>query len=181
MSAANGHTSESTRPRASLYDRMLPASAAGMIGAAGATAASLPLRSPDDLFANAASVAVVSVIGATVLGCVWVYMDRFAPRQQLTVWVAFCASAFVTTVIAAAVAERVGELSNVASFTAPLAGIMLGISAVAAPIVQRYIAARWLRAVVPLLGIALVIVGVLLTVNEVGFNEPPSLSLPPPP
>ena len=181
MSAANGQSSESTRPRASLYDRMLPATAAGMIGAAGATAASLPLRSPDDLFANAASVAAVSVIGATVLGCVWVFIGSFAPARQLTVWFAFCAAAFVATVIAAAVAERVGELSNVTSFTAPLAGIMLGTSAVAAPIVQRYIAARWLRVIVPLLGIALVIVGVLLTVNEVGFNEPPSLSLPPPP
>lgn len=181
MSAANGHTSESTRPPASLYDRMLPASAAGMIGAAGATAASLPLRSPDDLFANAASVAVVSVIGASVLGCVWVYIGSFAPARQLTVWFAFCAAAFVATVIAAAVAERVGELSNVTNFTAPLAGVMLGTSAVATPILHRFVSAQWLRFAVPLLAVAIVAIGVMLTVNEVGFNEPPSLSLPPPP
>ena len=160
---------------------MLPASAAGMIGAAGATAASLPLRSPDDLFANAASVAIVSVIGATVLGFVWVYIGSFAAARQLTGWFAFCAAAFVATVIAAAVAERVGELSNVTSFTAPLAGIMLGTSAVSAPIVQRFVSAQWLRFAVPLLAVAIVAIGVMLTVNEVGFNEPPSLSLPPPP
>lgn len=181
MSAANGQTSESTRHRASLYDRMLPASAAGMMGAAGATAASLPLRSPDDLFANAASVAIVSVVGATVLGFVWVYIGRFAPRQPLTVWFAFCAASFVATVIAAAVAERVGELSNVTSFTAPLAGVMLGISAVVTPIAQRYFTVQWLRFAVPLVAVALIVAGIMLTVNEVGFNEPPSLSLPPPP
>ena len=181
MSANSGQSSESGRPRASLYDRMLPASAAGMIGATGATAASLPLRSPDDLFANAASVAIVSVVGASVLGSVWAYSDRFAPTRQLIAWATFCAVAFAATVIAAAIAERAGELSNVTSFTAPLAGIMLAASGLATPILQRFVPAYWLRFVVPLLGVALVVAGIMLTVNEVGFNEPPSLTLPPPP
>ena len=160
---------------------MLPASAAGIIGAATATALSLPLRSPDDLFANAASVAIASVIAAAVLGLVWAYLGRFGPSRQLTAFVAFNVAAFLATATAAVIAERVEDLSNVASFTAPLAGAVLAVAAVGTPIVQRYCAVKWMRVAAPMLGVALVAAGVLLTVNEIGFNEPPSLTLPPPP
>ena len=160
---------------------MLPASAAGIVGAATATALSLPLRSPDDLFANAASVAIASVIAAAVLGFVWAYLDRFGPTRQRIVFSAFSIAAFLATAIAAVIAERVEDLSNVASFTAPIAGIVLAVTAIGTPIAQRYCAVKWMRVAVPMLGVALVAAGVLLTVNEIGFNEPPSLTLPPPP
>ena len=68
-----------------------------------------------------------------------------------------------------------------ATFTAPIAGTVLVVASVGTPIVQRYCAVKWMRVAVPMLGVALVVTGVLLTVNEIGFNEPPSLSLPPPP
>ena len=181
MAADNGQPSDTPRSTASFYDRMLPASAASIIGAAAATAASLPLRSPDDLFANAASVAVASVVGAAVLGLVWAFLGSYRPTRQLFAFLAFNIAAFLATVTAAVIAERVEDLSNVASFTAPLAGIVLAVASVGTPIARRYCPVNWSRYAVPLLAVALVVAGVLLTVNEIGFNEPPSLSLPPPP
>ena len=159
----------------------MPASAASIIGAAAATAASLPLRSPDDLFANAASVAIASVIATAVLGLVWASIGHYHPTRQLIAFLAFNIAAFLATVTAAVVAERVEDLSNVASFTAPLAGIVLSTASVGTPIAKRYCPVNWSRFAVPLLAVALVTAGVLLTVNEIGFNEPPSLALPPPP
>ena len=182
MSNDNGRRlSDTTRLSASLYDRMLPASAAATVGAAAATALSLPLRSPDDLFANAATVAIASVTATAVLGFVWAYLDRFGPTRQLVAFSAFSISAFLATVAATVIVERVEDLSNVATFTAPIAGTVLVVAAVGTPIVQRYCAVKWMRVAVPMLGVALVVTGVLLTVNEIGFNEPPSLTLPPPP
>ena len=181
MTADNGQPSDSPRPGASFYDRMLPASAASIIGAAAATAASLPLRSPDDLFANAASVAIASVIATAVLGLVWALFDRFSRTRRLVAFSAFNIAAFLATVTAAEIVERVEDLSNVASFTAPLAGIVLAVASVGTPIAQRYCPVNWSRFAVPLLAVALVTAGLLLTINEIGFNEPPSLSLPPPP
>ena len=160
---------------------MLPASAAGIIGGTAAMALSLPLRSPDDLFANAASVAIASVIAAAVLGLVWAWLHRYTTARQLIAFSAFSIAAFLATATVAVIAERVENLSNVASFTAPLAGAVLTVAAVGTPIAQRYCAVKWMRVAVPMLGVALVAAGVLLTVNEIGFNEPPSLTLPPPP
>ena len=181
MNADNGRHSDTARPSASFYDRMLPASAASIIGAAAATAASLPLRSPDDLFANAASVAIASVVGSAMLGLVWALSDRFSGTRRLVAFITFNVVAFLATVTAAVIAERVEDLSNVASFTAPLAGIVLATASVGTPIAQRYCPVNWSRFAVPLFAVALAAAGVLLTVNEIGFNEPPSLSLPPPP
>lgn len=181
MNADNGQPSDTTRSTASFYDRMLPAGAASIIGAAAATALSLPLRSPDDLFANAASVAVASAIAGAVLGLIWALFDRFSGTRRLVAFSAFNVVAFLATVTAAVIAERVEDLSNVASFTAPIAGIVLAVASVGTPIAERYCPVKWSRYAVPLLAVALVVAGVLLTVNEIGFNEPPSLSLPPPP
>ena len=170
-----------TRP--SLYDRILPASAAAALAAAATVALSIPLRSPDDLLANTASVATVSAIGAVALGIIWAALDSgHATLQQRTRrFAAINAALYIATVAATLVTESIAEISNLLSFTWPLAAVMLGGTTISAPLMQTYAPVKALRFATPILIIAVVAIGVALTLNEVGFNEPPSLSLPPPP
>ena len=170
-----------TRP--SLYDRILPAGATGALAAVATVALSIPLRSPDDLLANTASVATVSAIGAVALGIIWATLDRGQAdsRQQARRFAAINAALYVATVAATLVTESVAELSNLLSFTWPLAAVMLAGTTIGAPLFQTYAPIKVMRFATPILILAVVAIGVALTLNEVGFNEPPSLSLPPPP
>ena len=173
----NAHT------RQPLYDRILPATTAAALAAAATVALSIPLRSPDDLLANTASVATVSAIGTVALGVIWASLDRGQAnsRQQTRRFAAINAVLYIATVGAALAAEAVAELSNLITFTWPLAAVMLAGTTIGAPIIHNYVPAKALRVAAPILVVAIVTTGISLTLNEVGFNEPPSLSLPPPP
>lgn len=171
--------------RLSRLDRLLAVAGAGLIGSALAVAVSLPLQSPDDLLANAFTVAAVSVPGAFVLAAVWSGLSGDATLGRRTRWFAAVNAGFlVATMVAALAAEALGDVSSVTSFAAPLALTVLGSAAVATPILAHYGAgvspSVW-RYGVPIAAATILVVAWLLTVNEVGFNEPPSLSLPPPP
>lgn len=165
----------------SLYDRALPASAAATLAAIATVALSIPLRSPDDLFANTTSVATVSALGAVVLGIVWASMASGSLNQRTRRFATVNAVLYIATVGTAFVAEAAAEISNLVSFIWPLAAVMLAATTIGTPLVQNYIPSRTLRVATPVVIIALVTAGVVMTLNEVGFNEPPSLSLPPPP
>lgn len=172
-------------PDASPLDRLLTATTAGLAGSVLAVALTLPLRSPDDLIANAFTSAMVSVPGALALGVIWARLPRTTTLGRRTrLFATICAAFLVATVAAALAVEPLAELSGVASFAAPQAAAVLGAAAIGAPVLEHYAGdaiLRALRYVVPVAAIVIVVAGWVLAVNEVGFNEPPSLSLPPPP
>ena len=173
-------TSDAPRP-ASIFDRALPAWAAGVIAAAATMALSLPLRSPDDLIGNAASVAILSVATAAVLGIVWAKLDGSTGRSRLLRFAAINLALLVGTVITAMVIEPVADIANATSFVAPLAAAMLTLTTLGTPLIRSVAPISGLRFAVPILAILTITAGVVLTLNDVGFTEPPSLSLPPPP
>lgn len=170
-----------TTTQPSLYDRILPASTAAVLAAVAAVALSIPLRSPDDLLANTASVAIVSATGAIALGIIWAQLHRGTSSQQTRKFAAINAALYVATGGISLVVESAAELSNMLSFTWPLAAVMLAGTTIGAPLVHTYVPVKALRVATPILIGAVVTTGISLTLNEVGFNEPPSLTLPPPP
>ena len=172
-------TNAPTQP--SLYDRVLPASTAAVLAAVATVALSIPLRSPDDLLANTASVAIVTAIGTVALGIIWAALDRGSSGQQTRRFAAINAALYIATVGIAFVAETAAELSNLVSFTWPLAAVMLAGTTIGAPLINTYVPVKALRVAAPILIVAVVTTGISLTLNEVGFNEPPNLTLPPPP
>lgn len=177
----HGQTVNDANTQQSLYDRALPASTAAVLAAIATVALSIPLRSPDDLFANTASVATVSALGAIVLGIVWASMASGPLNQRTRRFATINAGLYIATVGAAFVTEAIAELSNLVSFIWPLAAVMLAATTIGTPLVQNYIPSRTIRIATPVIIATLVTAGVVMTLNEVGFNEPPSLSLPPPP
>ena len=85
------------------------------------------------------------------------------------------------TVLAAVLAETVGEISNAVHYVVPIASVIFVSTAILTPIIDRSVG----KATTLYLGLSLSITtlaaGTLMAINEVGFTEPPSLSLPPPP
>lgn len=165
----------------SLYNRALPAWAAGVVATAVTVAISLPLRSPDDLVGNTASIGIISVSAAVVLGIIWARLYEFALLSRFWRFAAISLALLFATVVVALIIEPVADISNAATFVAPLAAAMLTLTTLGTPLIQTHASISALRFAVPVLAILTVAAGVVLTLNEVGFNQPPSLSLPPPP
>ena len=165
--------------RRHVQDR-LPAFLATLIGGAVAMGVNAPLRSPDDLIANAGSVATVSVFAAVIYGMIWGRLS--GDVQQRSRRFNIVITVLLLLVVGAAwVAEYIGEFSNTIRYVIPLAGIVTICVSVFTPIIERWKNNTMLIWAAIVLTIAMLLAGYVLTVNEFGFSEAPSLSLPPPP
>ena len=167
----------------SLTDRLsrgAPAFSATLIGGALALVVGLPLKSPDDLLANTASVAVMSNAGALALAAAWAYSPGSGARRT-RFYTTACVGLYIITVVAATLIESLGELNNTVSYVVPIASVVFVSTAIFTPIIDRSVG----RAASLYLGLSMSILtlaaGIIMALYEVGFTEPPSLSLPPPP
>jgi len=94
---------------------------AGVAGAIVASLVSLPLRSPDDVIANTATVTVVALLVGLLGGVVWQRLhDRADGRRRLLL---FAAGGFVVAVVLLGILEAVA-LDRFISFGVPLAAII---------------------------------------------------------
>ncbi len=160
--------------------RGMPAFSSTLAGGAVALFVDIPLTSPDDRLGNTGSVAAVSVMAALILGWIWAALPGDT-SQRARAYSRVCLALFALTVVAALLAESVGGLANVVSYVVPLAAIVCVATALLTPLVGRMFGGTvgvWIG--VSLLA-AVLVTGVTLAVYRVGFTEPPSLSLPPPP
>ena len=167
----------------SLTDRLTrgaPAFAATLIGGALALVVGLPLKSPDDLLANTASVAIMSNAGALALAIVWAYSPGSGVRRTRFFTTA-CLGLYLLTVLAAVLAESVGELNNTVSYVVPIASVVFVSTAIFTPIIDRFVDKTVSIYMGLSLSIATLAAGIIMALYEVGFTEAPSLSLPPPP
>ncbi len=158
----------------------LPAFMATLVGGIVAMGVNAPLKSPDDLIGNAGSVAVASVIAALVAGSVWAQIKGDIQRRAKILNIVLTAL-LVVVVVAAALIENFGEISNTIRYVIPLAAIVTIFASLFTPIIERWRrrnALLWIAVVLPIVMLA---TGFWLTSNEFGFTEAPSLSLPPAP
>ena len=165
--------------RAHIQDR-LPAFFATLIGGAVAMGVNAPLTSPDDLIANAGSVAVVSLVGAIIVGMIWARIKGDVQARSRTFNIVLTVLLLLVVAGAAAI-EYGGEITNAIRYIIPLAAIVTIFTSVLTPVFERSKernAMLWIAVALPL---TMLVVGYLLTINEFGFTEAPSLSLPPPP
>ena len=139
-----------------------------------------PLRSPDDLIANAGSVAVAAFVSALIAGPIWAQIKGDIQRRAKVLNIVLTVLLIVVVVVAALI-EYVGEISNTIRYMIPLAAIMTILASVLTPIIERWKQRSELIWIAVVLPIAMLAVGYWLTSNEFGFTEAPSLSLPPPP
>ncbi len=151
---------------------MWPILAGVLSGAAGALVASLvslPLRSPDDLIANTASVTLLALLAGILGGVYWQRVfDGTGGRRKLYV---AAAMAFVAAVAVLGILEVVA-LDRFLSFGVPLAAIIVGAVALLTPIITEMSLPMW----TPLAGVVVaILVGGLLA--GVGDAESGDLSL----
>ncbi len=158
----------------------MPAVLATVIGGAIAMGVNIPLRSPDDLFANVASVAIVSIFAAILAGMVWARLKGDTQRR-IRVFNIIITLLLVVVVVAAALTEYVGEISNTIRYVIPLAAIVSIASSLLTPVFERWRRSSRFAVSTSVIIVVVLAIGYVLTVNEVGFNEVPRLSLPPPP
>ena len=170
---------DATGLRGHVLSRM-PAFIATLLGGVVAMGVNAPLKSPDDLVANAGSVAVVSVFGALVTGMIWGRLS--GELQQRSRRFNIIITVLLLLVVGAAwIAEFIGEFTNTIRYVIPLAGIVTIFASVFTPILERWKGNVNLIWAAVILTIAMLVAGYFLWVNEFGFTEAPSLSLPPPP
>ncbi len=158
----------------------IPAYLATLIGGVVAMGVNAPLTSPDDLVGNAGSVAFVSLIGAVIAGMIWARLRGDVQSRSRTFNVILTVL-LILVVIAAAVIEFVGEISNAIRYIIPLGAVMTIFTSVLTPVFERWKDSRGIIWIALLFPIAMLAIGYWLTSNEFGFTEAPSLSLPPPP
>ena len=167
----------------SLTDRIArgaPAFSATLIGGALALVVGLPLKSPDDLLANTGSVAVLSNAGALALALIWAYSP--GPRARRTrFYAAVCIGLYILIVLAAMLIESFGELNNTVSYVVPIASVVFVSTAIFTPIIDRSVGRVASLYLGMSMSIATLAAGITMAFYEVGFTQPPSLSLPPPP
>ena len=119
---------------------------AGSVGAIVAALLSLPLRSPDDLIANSASVAIVALLAGIAGGFLWRGMAaRAGARRRLLV---FAAIGFVGAVVILVVLEAVA-LDRFISFGVPLAAIIFAAVGFLTPVFSEMKLPTW----APLVGV----------------------------
>ena len=143
-------------------------------------AVGLPLKSPDDLLANTGSVAVLSNVGAFALALLWAYAPGSGARRT-RFYATACVGLYLMTVLAAVLAESVGELNNTVSYVVPIASVVFVSTAIFTPIIDRSVGRAASLYLGLTMSIATLSAGITMAFYEIGFTEPPSLSLPPPP
>ena len=158
----------------------MPAYLATLMGGVVAMGVNAPLRSPDDLIANASSVAVVSILAGVVTGMIWGRLSGEVQQRSRTFNIVITVLLLVVVGFAWA-AEYIGEFTNTIRYVIPLAGIVTIFSSVFTPIFERWKQSNTLIWVAVIVTIAMLVAGYFLTVNEFGFTEARSLALPPPP
>ncbi len=166
-------------PRAHIQDR-LPAFIATLIGGAVAMGVNAPLTSPDDLIANASSVAVVSIVGAIIAGMIWARIKGDVQSRSRTFNIVLTVLLLLTVGAAAAI-EYGADITNAIRYVVPLGAIVTIFASVLTPMIERWKNQNVLVVIAVVLPSVMVGVGYFLTINEFGFTEAPSLSLPPPP
>lgn len=167
----------------SLTDRLTrgaPAFAATLIGGALALVVGLPLKSPDDLLGNTGSVAVLSNVGALALAVVWAYSPGSGARRT-RFYTTACIGLYILTVLVAMLVESAGELNNTVSYVVPIASVVFVSTAIFTPIIDRFVGSVASLYLGLSMSIGTLAAGIVMALYEVGFTEPPSLSLPPPP
>lgn len=176
----NNETPEARPSLRGHIQNRIPAFVSTLLGGAVAMGVNAPLTSPDDLIGNASSVAVVSLFGAIVAGMIWARL-RGDVQSRSRSFNVILTVLLILVVIAAAVIEFVGEISNAIRYIIPLGAVVTIFASVLTPVIERWKSWHgfiWIAIVLP---IAMLAVGYWLTSNEFGFTEAPSLSLPPPP
>jgi hypothetical protein len=146
---------------------------AGSVSALAATGVSLPLRSPDDIIFNAATVTVGALIAGAASGLLWGMVGR--GQNGLRLFVTLWCAAFVAVMVVAALGENV--LERTFSFTTPLAAMTFAITGVLTPALAGAEITRWWMGPASLA--AALAVGIPLA--GVGDEESGRLSLPPAP
>lgn len=132
---------------------MVAAVIASVIGGLTAIGLSLPLRSPDDVFFNAATVAVGSLLAGLAAGATWSALNGQIPRFQMAMGAGFL-------VIAAGALAAEQMLTGMLMFALPLAAVVLGIIAVLTPVLAaRRLPAASMAAVVPMLAVGWALAG----------------------
>ena len=119
--------------------------AAGAVAAVVASLVSLPLRSPDDIFANTASVTVGALLAGLFAGYAWwAARRRRSPFDTFVVWIA---ALFAVVALSALLSEDLPALAlrHVTDFVIPLAGIVAVVVALLTPVfARRPFRAEWL-------------------------------------
>src|SRR5262245_44675998 len=158
----------------SLQRALLAGLAAGAIAALPAVLLSLPLRSPDDLLFNSATVAIGALLFGLVAGLAWWQVRRrgAGPRAY-----ALCAlSAFLVIAAGAELLEVMpgAPLARLVRFVIPLAAIVVGVTAQLTPLLARP------RLRVPILAPAATLVVLVLGIALAGQGDAESgrLALP---
>ena len=174
---------ETLEPRPGLREHVqdrMPAFIATLIGGAVAMGVNAPLTSPDDLIANAGSVAVVSIFAAFIAGMVGARISGEIHNRSRTFNIVITV-VLLLVVGAAAAIEYAGDISNAIRYMIPLAAIVTIFSSILTPIIERWKEHTGVIAVAIVLPLVMLAIGYWLTLNEFGFTEAPNLSLPPPP
>lgn len=131
------------------------------MGAVLASLVSLPLRSPDDLIANTASVTLLALLAGILGGLYWqrIFDAPDAPRR---LWIAAAAS-WVLAAVGLGILEAVA-LDRFLSFGLPLAAIILATVASLTPVITRLSLPVW----TPLAGVvtALLVGGLLAGMGD---------------
>ncbi len=155
-----------TKTRRSVWP-ILAGLLAGSVGAVLASLASLPLRSPDDLFANSASVTFAALLIGLAGGVIW---RRLAGDRRM--FLLYAGAGFVAAIIVLVILEVVVALDRFISFGVPLAAIIFAAVGFLTPVFTDMSIPRWtpLAAVV-----AAMIVGGSL--SSFGDGESGDLSL----
>ena len=165
--------------RGHIQDR-IPAFLSTLVGGVVAMGVNAPLTSPDDLVGNAGSVAVGSLFAAVIAGMVWARL-RGDVQSRSRAFNIVLTVLLILVVIAAAVIEFAGDISNAIRYIIPLGAVITIFASVLTPVFERWKDWRGTIWIALLLPIAMLVVGYWLTSNEFGFTQPPSLTLPPPP
>ena len=113
---------------------------AGAVGAIVASLVSLPLRSPDDLLANTASVTIVALVLGIATGVIWRRLHGSpGGRRRLLL---YAAGGFVGAIVVLAILEA-AVLDRFISFGVPLAAIIFAALGILPPIFTNATMPRW--------------------------------------
>ena len=161
-----------------LYRTVIAGLGAGAVAAIVAILISLPLKSPDDILFNTASVGIATLGIGAVNGLLWHWSAVNLPLNRRYV---FTSLGLLTVALAVAAGAQT-QFDSAVAFTVPLALLAVLITVVATPFVAAnrravlWFAKPWMSAVLIVVAVAL-----SLALAGQGDQESGSLSLPPPP
>ncbi len=154
---------------------MLAGLTAGAIAAIIAALVSLPLHSPVDSAFNSATVAVAALAVGLIAGLLWIWLS------SRILWYGITLAVLFIVILAAALAGD-SQLDRLASFSIPLAAIIVTVCAVLTPVLASFFLRpalgllKWSPAIAVIAALA---VGFGLVTQ--GDGESGELALPPPP